>query len=724
VLAGDHLKTASDLGLPLVGVGLAYAEGYFRQVLNSDGWQGESYPINDWHRMPVAPVLDAAGKRLVIDVRYPTGIVHAQLWKVQVGRVPLYLLDANLAVNAPSDRAITGPLYGGDQEFRVRQEIMLGIGGIHALEAVGLPPTVCHMNEGHSAFLALERIGRVMRERGAPFAVAAEANSAANVFTTHTPVPAGNDAFDPDLVRRYLEPYRAPLGLSEADLLALGRIDPHDHAARFSMPVLAIRTADRLNGVSALHGEVSRKMWQAMWPDLPTDEVPIDSVTNGVHLPSWVASEVGAVYTRYLGPRWTEDCDDAELWARAHEIPDAELWQVHEHRRHRLVQHVRRWLRAAGERRGAGREDLEAADESLDPQALTIGFARRFATYKRAALLFSDLARVKKLLLDADRPVQLVFAGKAHPQDRGGKELIRSIIDASRDAGLRGRVVFIEDYDMRIARALVSGVDVWLNTPRRPLEASGTSGMKAAANGALNLSVIDGWFAEAWRDHGREIGWAIGQGEEHPDGSGDARDAELLYDLLEREVVPLFFGREGTGALPRRWIKRMKTSIAHLSPRYNTMRMVREYARRFYVPAIALHAKLAADDLAGARALTSWKDRVRAAWPSVAVGDIATTSPDEVAVGQAIAVEATIVLGALAPSDVAVELYHGPTAGGHEIARGHIVRMTEAGKTSDGWRYVGNVPTTESGAHAFAVRIVPYSETMSHPYETSLIRWA
>jgi starch phosphorylase len=724
VLAGDHLKTSSDLGLPLVGVGLAYAEGYFRQVLNSDGWQGESYPINDWHRMPVSPVMDSAGKRLVIDVRYPNGIVRAQLWLVQVGRVPLYLLDANLAENAPADRAITGPLYGGDQEFRVRQEIMLGIGGIHALEAVGLSPTICHMNEGHSAFLALERIGRVMRERGAPFAVAAEANSAANVFTTHTPVPAGNDAFDPELVRRYLEPYRAPLGLSESDLLGLGRIDGGDAYARFSMPVLAIRTADRLNGVSALHGEVSRKMWQAMWPDLPTDEVPIDAITNGVHLPSWIAAEVGSLYTHYLGPRWAQEPDDPELWARAREIPDAELWQVHEHRRHRLVQHVRRWLRAAGERRGAGHDELGVADEALDPHALTIGFARRFATYKRAALLFTDVARVQKLLAHPEHPVQLVFAGKAHPQDRGGKELIRSIIHASRDAGLRGRVVFIEDYDMRIARALVGGVDVWLNTPRRPLEASGTSGMKAAANGALNLSVLDGWFAEAWRDHGREIGWAIGQGEEYPDGSGDALEAELLYDLLEREVVPLFFNREGTGALPRRWIKKMKSSIALLSPRYNTARMVREYARRSYVPSVALHGRLVADDLAGARALTAWKDRVRAAWPGVAVKDIATPSPTEVAVGQRVAVEATVVLGALSPSDVAVELYHGPTAGGHEIARGQIVRMTETAQVSDGWRYVGDVPTTESGAHAFAVRVVPYNDAMSHPYETSLIRWA
>jgi starch phosphorylase len=725
VLAGDHLKTASDLGLPLVGVGLAYAEGYFRQVLNADGWQGERYPINDWHRMPVIPVLDGSGKRLIVRVQYPHGMVHAQLWKVQVGRVPLLLLDANLQENAAADRAITGPLYGGDQEFRARQEIMLGIGGTHALEAVGLSPTVCHMNEGHSAFLALERIGRVMRERGVSFQVAAEANSAGNIFTTHTPVPAGNDSFDPGLVRRYLEPYRASLGISDGDLLALGRVDPRDERAAFQMPVLAFRTADHYNGVSELHGEVSRRMWQALWPDLPTHEIPIKSVTNGVHTASWVAAEMGALYTRYLGPRWAELVDDEDLWRRAHEIPDAELWQVHEHRRSRLVQHARRWLRVAGERRGAGREELALADEVLDPHALTIGFARRFATYKRATLLLSDLDRVKRLLSRPDQPVQLVFAGKAHPQDKGGKELIRSIVHASRDAGLRGRVVFLEDYDMRMARALVSGVDVWLNTPRRPHEASGTSGMKAAANGALGLSVLDGWFAEAWRDHGWEVGWAIGHGEEYADASGDAREAELLYDLLEREIVPLFYAREGMGKLPRAWIRRMKSTIAKLVPQYNTARMVREYARRFYVPAIQLTHKLTDADLAAAKSLTAWKDRVRGAWGQVAVRDVKLESEDEVAVGEPVKVSAVVQLGALAPDDVAVELYHGPTGGGHELARGSIVRMRPVERAGDGmWRFAGEISAAESGAHAFAARVVPYNEAMSHPYETSLIRWA
>jgi starch phosphorylase len=725
VLAGDHLKTASDLGLPLVGVGLAYAEGYFRQALNADGWQDERYPINDWRRMPVLPVFDGTGKRLLIRVTYPHGVVLAQLWKVQVGRVPLLLLDANLAENAPADRAITGPLYGGDQEFRVRQEIMLGIGGVHALEALSLTPTVCHMNEGHSAFLAIERIARVMRERGVPFSIAAEANSAGNVFTTHTPVPAGNDAFDPGLVRRYLEPYRGALGISDAELLGMGRIDPRDQNAPFSMPILAFRASDHYNGVSELHGEVSRRMWQGLWPDLPTHEIPITFITNGVHTPSWIGPEIGALFTRYLGPRWAEELDDGELWARALEIPDAELWQVHEHRRSRLVQHVRRWLRAAAERRGAGRDELALAEEVLDPNALTIGFARRFATYKRGALLFTDLARVKKLLGDPERPVQLVFAGKAHPQDRGGKELIRSIVHASRDAGLRGRVVFIEDYDMRIARALVSGVDVWLNTPRRPLEASGTSGMKAAANGALSLSVVDGWFAEAWRDHGWEIGWAIGRGEEYPDGSGDAREAELLYDLLEREVVPLFYEREGMARLPRGWIRRMKSSIAKLVPRYNTVRMVREYTKRFYVPGIKLTHKLTDHDLDAAKALTQWKDNVRSKWQDVAVREIQLESRDELAVGESLRVSATVQLGGLTPNDVAVELYHGPTAGGHEIARGAIVRMQPVERVTDGlWRFRGEIAASESGAHAFAARVVPYNEAMSHPYETSLIRWA
>ncbi len=726
VLAGDHLKTASDLGLPLVGVGLAYAEGYFRQVLNDDGWQGERYPINDWHRLPVQPVLEPSGKRLIIRVTYPHGVVSAQLWRVQVGRVPLFLLDSNLEENTPGDRAITGPLYGGDQEFRVRQEIMLGIGGVHALEAVGLSPTVCHMNEGHSAFLALERIGRVMRDRGASFQVASEACSAGNIFTTHTPVPAGNDAFAPELVRRYLEPYRGALGISEDELLSLGHFTANDKTAAFSMPILAIHTADHYNGVSKLHGEVSRRMWKNLWPDLPDHEIPIQSITNGVHTASWVSDDLGALFSRYVGPRWAETPDDPEIWQRVAEIPDAELWATHEHRRHRLVTLARRWLRTTAERRRAAQSEVLACDEVLDPQALTIGFARRFATYKRAALLFSDLDRVKRLLGNPDQPVQLVFAGKAHPQDKGGKELIRTIVHASRDPALRGKVVFIEDYDMRIARAMVSGVDVWLNTPRRPLEASGTSGMKAAANGALNVSVLDGWWAEGWAHYGNDVGWAIGRGEEYTDGEGDSIEAEELYDLLEREVVPLFFQRDARDRLPRAWIKRMKGAISKLVPEFNTARMVREYAERFYVPSIRLSHEMMNDNLTGAQKLTAWKQRVRTAWPLVEIKELTTSSPTELQVGEALRVEASVQLGQLTPNDVAVELYHGPTAGGHELLTGEVVRMRLSGNgaTPGVYRFAGEIPTKNSGAHAFAARVMPWNASMSHPYETSLIRWA
>ncbi len=725
VLAGDHLKTASDLGLPLVGVGLAYAEGYFRQVLNDDGWQAERYPINDWHRLPVQPVLDASGQRLVIHVAYPHGDVHAQLWRVQVGRVPLYLLDANVEQNAPADRSITGPLYGGDAVFRVRLEIMLGIGGVHALAAVGHYPTACHMNEGHSAFLALERIARVMRERGATFTVASEACSASNIFTTHTPVPAGNDAFAPDLVRRYLEPYRGALGISEEELLSIGRVTPGERTASFSMPVFAIRTSDHYNGVSKLHGVVSRTMYKPMWPELPEHEIPIGAITNGVHVPSWISPEMGGLLTRYLGPRWAEATDDASVWERVHDIPDTELWQIHEHRRHRLVTLARRRLAAAAERRGSVSEEITAAEEVLDPSALTIGFARRFATYKRATLLFGDMSRVKKLLGSTAQPVQLIFSGKAHPQDKQGKELIRTIVHASRDPELRGKVVFLEDYDMRIARALLSGVDVWLNTPRRPLEASGTSGMKAAANGALNVSILDGWWAEAWAAQGRELGWAIGHGEEYADAQGDHLEADLLYDLLEHEVVPLFFRHESPSRLPRAWIKRMKTSMAKLVPTFNTQRMVREYAERFYVPSIRLSQQMMRDELAGAKKLAAWKQRVREAWPDVQIRDIQLRSPNELKVGESVKVEAVVVLGKLTPDDVAVELYHGPTAGGFELPRGEVVRMQPDGQAGAGaFRFVGEIPTRESGGHAFAARIMPWNAAMTHPYETSLIRWA
>jgi starch phosphorylase len=721
VLAGDTLKTASDLGIPMVGVGIAYAQGYFRQVLNDDGWQGERYPLNDWSDLPVTPVLDGAGQRLLVSVPYPGRPVNVQAWRVQVGKVPLFMLDANLAENAPEDRRITNALYGGDHDHRVRQEILLGVGGLRLLTKLGMAPTVCHMNEGHSAFLAIERIVALMKEHGVTFDEAREASAAANAFTTHTPVPAGIDLFDHRLVAHYLQPFADESGLGVSDLLALGRANPEVPDSPFSMPVLAIRLSRWHNAVSELHGVVSRKMWTELWPALPTHEVPIGHVTNGVHAGSWTSSEVSDLLARYLGPRWREEADDVQMWERTSQIPDAELWQAHQRRRMRLVRFCRNQLVAAAERRGASKAEQQLAGEALDPEALTIGFARRFATYKRAALLLRDPARLERLLGDKERPVQFVFAGKAHPHDDKGKDLIRQIVHASRQPAFRGKIAFVEDYDMGIARRLVSGVDVWLNTPRRPLEASGTSGMKASLNGVLNASVLDGWWAEAWT---ADIGWAVGRGEEHEDTEyGDSVEAQALYQLLESEIVPLFYDR-GRDRMPRRWIGMMKRSMAATGPAFNTVRMTRAYVTQVFVPAILRCRELSGDGLKGARELTAWKRRLSARWPSIRVASVAEKDPLEVPVGRPLRVEAEVVLGDLEPDDVRVELYYGRLDGGHELGVGACATMSCAGKLGGGrFRFEGAISPSESGSHAYAVRVLPSEAATAHPFELPLVHW-
>ncbi|MDD4890574.1 MAG: alpha-glucan family phosphorylase, partial [Phycisphaerae bacterium] len=507
VLAGDHLKSAAELGLPLVGIGLLYRQGYFRQYLNADGWQQETYPGNDFYTLPVRQVATADGKPMTIDVEYPGRMVKAQVWKVQVGRIFLYLLDTNMDENSPEDRQITSQLYGGDMENRIRQEILLGIGGIRALAAMGITPTVCHMNEGHSGFLALERVRRLVTETKMDYLSAREATRASQIFTTHTPVPAGIDRFPGAMIEKYLHPYFSQLGVSRDEFMALGRQNPSDPQETFSMAVLALRTAAASNGVSKLHGRVSRAMWQNVWPGVPDDEIPIGSVTNGVHTRSWISGDMAALLDRYLGPRWSRRPEDHSVWQRVDQIPDEELWRTHERRRERLVQFARNRLATQARNRGAAANEIMSAGETLNAETLTIGFARRFATYKRATLLFQDLDRLKAILSNKDCPVQVIFAGKAHPRDNEGKELIRKIVHWARDESIRRRIVFLEDYDMNVARYMVQGCDVWLNTPRRPLEASGTSGMKAAANGCLNASILDGWWDEAFQTG---LGWALG----------------------------------------------------------------------------------------------------------------------------------------------------------------------------------------------------------------------
>jgi len=722
ILAGDHLKAASDLGLPLVGVGLLYQEGYFRQYLNRDGWQQELYPENDFYNMPIQLELREDGTPLTIQVDFPGRKVTAQVWRAQVGRVPLFLLDTNIPANSRQDQNITDELYGGDLEMRIQQEIMLGIGGLRALEAMGIRPTVCHMNEGHSAFLALERIRILMEKQGLSFAEAREAVSAGNIFTTHTPVPAGIDRFPPELMDKYFSAYYSELGLSREEFLALGRENPADSQEPFCMAILALRLTAHTNGVSRLHGQVSRRMWQGIWPGVPEEEVPITWITNGVHIPSWTSFDMASLYDRYLGPRWLERPDDPTIWERVDEIPDEELWRTHERRRERLIAVVRRRLRQQLERQGASPSEIERADDVLDPKALTIGFARRFATYKRATLILRDPDRLARILNDQDRPVQIIFAGKAHPKDHPGKELIQQIVRLSQREEFRQRIVFIEDYDMCIARYLVQGVDIWLNTPLRLREASGTSGMKAAANGAINMSTLDGWWDEAFQPH---AGWAIGRGEVYEDlNYQNDIESKAIYELLEKEVVPLFYDRNSRG-LPHKWIALMKAAVRAICPVFNTNRMVREYAERFYLPAAQRYERLAEEDMARAKALAQWKSFLHTHWPEIRVDSVEADIPAQIKVGTELQVRAQVHLGVLEPKDVTVQLYYGPLDTKGEISKGEAIAMRWEESTGEGNHvFVGFISARASGRYGYTVRILPQHEDLNHPYEPGLILWA
>jgi starch phosphorylase len=725
ILAGDHLKSASDLGLPFVAVGLLYQQGYFRQYLNPDGWQQELYPENDFYNLPVMLECQLSGAPLTVEVEYPGRVVKAQVWRAQVGRVPLYLLDTNIADNRPEDRDITDQLYGGDHDLRIRQEILLGIGGIRALAALGLRPAVYHMNEGHSAFLALERIRSLMQENQLSFAEAREAAAAGHVFTTHTPVPAGIDWFHPDLVDHYFSFYYPRLCLSRHEFLGLGRMNPGDASGYFCMAILAMRLANKVNGVSQLHARVSREMWQEVWPQVPQDEVPILGITNGIHPRSWISHDMADLYDRYLGPRWIERPAEQSIWQRVMRIPDEELWRTHERRRERLVAFARRRLRDQLELRGGTPSELSQAEQVLDPEALTIGFARRFATYKRATLLFRDVERLARIVGDRERPVQIIFAGKAHPHDNPGKDLIRQIIHHARRAEFRSRIVFIEDYDMIVARYLVQGVDVWLNTPRRPHEASGTSGMKATANGALNMSILDGWWAEGYTP---ETGWAIGHGEEYTAEQADYQDsveANAIYDLLEKDVVPLFYER-GRDGLPRGWIAKMKAAMRDHAGVFNTNRMVREYAELCYLPSAGRDRLLSEEGMARAKALAAWKARVTQQWPQLRIEKVSTEGAEarELKVGDQLQVQAQIHLGALKPTDVAVELFYGRLNAEGLIVDGQAIPMLIAQSKGQGkYVFAGAITCTTSGRHGYALRIVPCHEDLGSPFEMGLILW-
>ena len=578
VLAGDHCKEASDLGVPLVGIGFLYEMGYFRQRITADGWQEATYPRFKPEEVAIREALNGNDDCLYVPVEVGDRTVQLQVWRAQAGRTPLYLMDADNDANAAWDRELTARLYGGDQEMRIQQEIVLGIGGLRVLRALEIEPSVFHLNEGHSAFLVLER-ARELVEAGQSFEQARQKVQATSVFTTHTPVPAGHDVFPFHLIDKYFQSYWPRLGLGREEFLELGCCD--GNRSGFNMTTLALRMCDYRNGVSKLHGKVSRRMWQPIWPEKSVEEIPISDITNGIHVPAWVGGAMHRLYRKHIGPDWIEHHDDAALWERILDAPDAELWDAHMVLKHKLLSLIRERARQRRLEGNMNSEQTVCAGTLLDPDALTIGFARRFAPYKRATLIFKDLERLKRLLHSPYRPVQIIFAGKSHPANEEGKRLIQQIYSITKDPHIGGRIAFIEDYDMHVARYLVQGVDVWLNTPRRPYEASGTSGQKAAVNGIPNLSVLDGWWAEGYNGAN---GWAIDSKEDNDEWAQDAADAETLYQLLENQVVPLFYQRD-TDSVPRGWVQVMKEAIRTSMPVFCARRMVKEYTERLYIPA-------------------------------------------------------------------------------------------------------------------------------------------
>lgn len=727
VLSGDHLKSASDLGLPLVGIGLLYQEGYFHQYLNADGYQQQSYPINDYANLPVEQVFADDGKPLIIEIPIANHTARVQVWKVQVGRVPLYLLDTNHPDNVGEIRDLTDRLYGGDKRTRIRQEIVLGIGGIQLLKKLGMPPTVCHMNEGHSAFLALERIRLTMKENpGMTFWEARDICAAGNVYTMHTPVPAGLERFGYDLIDEHFPYLWEELGLTREQFHDLGR----EHMGGFdvfSLPVLALKVSTGTNAVSQLHGSVSRSMWQWMFPNIPEHEVPIGAVTNGIHVHSWISGEMASLFDRYLDPQWRDDPDRPDYWWDVDRIPDAELWRTHERRRERLVSFTRNRLLRQLEARGAPQSVIKAAHEVLNPDALTIGFARRFATYKRATLLLRDKERLELLVNDPLRPVQFIFAGKAHPHDHLGKELIKEIVKTAEMPEFRHAIVFLENYDITVARYMVQGVDVWLNTPRRPHEASGTSGMKVIYNGGLNASILDGWWAEGYDP---TVGWAIGNGEEYPQPEWDLQDyieAQALYNLLEKDIIPAFYTRARDG-LPREWIGRIKGSIRKLAPYFNSYRMVREYTEEYYMPSHKRFVSLSTPDMTRGREFAAWLGHTRHNWHAVRV-DRVEVEPQRLTVKDEINVRAYVDLGALKPEDVVVQLYYGSLDSRGEIVAGEAVDMEhccpeDRNPSRNTHEFYATLHYTTTGERGLSVRVLPRHDDLADPIMTNLITWA
>ncbi|MFH1077016.1 MAG: alpha-glucan family phosphorylase [Pseudomonadota bacterium] len=722
ILAGDHLKSCSDLNYPIVGVSLLYQEGYFHQYLNADGWQQEEYPENDFANLPVQLIRDENDTPIMVEVKLQGKPVHIQIWKTMVGRVPLYFLDTNTELNPADMRYTTTRLYGGDREMRIRQEIVLGIGGVRALDRLGIKANVFHMNEGHSAFSALERIRSLQEKEKLSFDAARELVIATNAFTTHTPVPAGNDVFPSELMAQYFSDYAQSMGIAFKVLLAFGKENPWNDNEQFCMTVLALRLSSHTNGVSKLHSQVSQNMWKQIWPKNPTEDIPIEYITNGIHIPTFISRDMSRLFNRYLGPKWMEDPDSEKVWKRVDEISNSELWHTHERAREHLVTYTRQCLRKQAEKRGGSIRELEAATGALHPEVLTIGFARRFATYKRATILLRDKERLVKLLTDTKRPIQIIFAGKAHPADTKGKDLIKEITHFAREYNVQNRFIFLEDYSIKVSRHLVQGVDLWLNTPRRPLEACGTSGMKAIPNGTLNMSVLDGWWIEGYDP---KYGWAIGRGETYEDKElQDDIESRDVYNLLETEVIPLFYDR-GQDNTPNAWVNIMKNAMRNLCPVFNSHRMVQQYAHRFYVGCARRWNELTKDNMAGAHNLASWRQKLMTNWDSIKITNIQASDTVDLPINSELTVEADVRLAGLTPEDVDVAVYYGPLNLRYEFIERDIQPMEPIQESSKGnYRYRGKILCNKTGRFGLTIRIMPSNEKLETPYTTGLVIWA
>lgn len=724
ILSGDHCKSASDLGLDFTAVGLLYRDGYFKQQINSHGWQ-EAKELNQvFHHLPITEV-KIHDEPLKITVELPGRIVTARVWQVALGRIKIYLLDTTIPENTPADQHISATLYGGDHELRIQQEIVLGVGGIRLLKALGIQPKVFHMNEGHSAFLSLERMRDLVRnkENGLDFSAAFQAVAASNIFTTHTPVPAGNDAFTEELLKTYFGNYPEEVGISWHQFMHLGQMGT-DPKALFNMTVLALKTSRFANGVSKLHGEVSRGLWQELWKDIPTAEVPITSITNGVHAKTWAAGEFHALYEKYLGKDWEDRQSDPEFWRGVIDIPDDVLWDLHQVLKKRTIEFMRERIRVQRTRNGEGADAIGEVNNLLNSDVLTIGFARRFATYKRGALLFSDPERLQRLVTNKEHPVQFIFAGKAHPADEEGKKIIQEVYQYSRDPRFENRIIFVEDYDINVGRRLYQGCDLWLNNPLRPYEASGTSGMKLPLNGGINMSVLDGWWLEGYNG---KNGWAIGSDILHgTEEEQNEADVISLLGVLENQIVPLYYAKPD-GRLPLAWIQSMRESMRTVVPLFNTHRMVQEYNSSFYEPAAKGHEFMERDYFRAAHELSHWKNQMISLWPQVKVVNYEITHPEhhnDFFVGEEVTITASVHLGAIKPEHVHVQAYFGPLEQ-NAIIHPHVQEMIVGEVLSEGvFRYTGTIPAAESGAYGLNVRVVPTHPYLLQPHELKLISWA